>query len=127
MLFFLYILGKYEVSTYIPIIYTIYLCRFQVLVLLGPAGPYWRKSGVNRVFKPTISGRFAKRLSYVQSSHRCSHLGIDLNLLGISEMGSFLIIVLNLYSYKDIDVGNLRTIKYFRDYCRPFRNTWNTI
>ena len=38
-------------------------------------------------------------------------------------MGSFLIIVVKLYSYIDGDVGNLRTFKYFRDYCGLFRNT----
>ena len=74
-------------------------------------------------FVPTVTGRFAKRLYYVHSSHRCSNLGIALNLLGLSEMGSVLIIVVKLYFYTDSDVGNLRTIKYFRDYCRPFRNT----
>ena len=94
--------------------------NFYTLMLSGPAWPYWRKSGVNRVFKTTISGRFAKRLSYVQSSHRCSHLGIALNLSGLSKMGSFLIIVVKLYSYKESDVRNLRTIKYFRDYSRLF-------
>ena len=96
-------------------------------VLSGPAGPYWHKSGLNCVLYPTVSGRFSKRPSYVQSSHRCSHLSIALKLSGLSEMGSFLIIVVNLYSYKDSDVGNLRTIKYFRNYCWLFRNTWNTI
>ena len=35
-------------------------------------------------------------------------------------MRSFLIIVLMLFSYTDTDVGNMRTFKYFRDYCRPF-------
>ena len=98
-----------------------------LLVMSGPAWPYWRKSGVNRVFNTTISGWFVKRLSYVQGSHQCSHLYIDLNLLGLSEIGSCLIIVLKLYIYKYSDVRNLRTIKYFRKYCRPLRNTWNTI
>ena len=97
------------------------------LVLSGPAGPIWHKSGLNRVLYPTFTGRFAKRPSYVQSSHRCSHLGIALNLLGLSEIASFLIIVLKLYSYIESDVGNLRTLKYFRDYCGLFHNTRNTI
>ena len=100
---------------------------FHTLVLSGPAGPNWHKSGLNRVLYPTVSGRFSKRPSYVRSSHQCSHLGIALNLSGISEMGSLLIIVVKLYSYKDSDVGNIRTIKFFRDYCRPIHNAWNTI
>ena len=33
-------------------------------------------------------------------------------------MGSFLSIVVKLYSYKDSDVGNLRKTKYFHDYFR---------
>ena len=78
-----------------------------------------RKSVVDQDVLP---GTFAKRPSYIQSSNRCSHLGLALNLLGISDMGSFLVIFVKLYSYKDSDVGNLRTIKYFCDYCRPFRN-----
>ena len=68
------------------------------VMLSGPAGPLGHKSGVNRVFKPTVSGWFAKRLFYVQSSLRCSNLGIALNLLRLSEMGPFLIIVVKLYS-----------------------------
>ena len=52
-------------------------------------------------------------IALVQSSDRCSHIGIALNLLGLSDMGSFLIVVLKLSSYNDNYVGNLRTIKYF--------------
>ena len=96
---------------------------YDQLMLSGPAGPYCHESGINRVLYPTVSGRFTKQPFYVKSSHRCSHLGIALNLLGILEMRSLLIIVVKLYSYKESDVGNLRIIKYFRDYCRPFRNT----
>ena len=47
--------------------------------------------------------------------------------LGPPNMGSLLIIVVKLYSYKDSNVGNLRKIKYFRDYFRPSHKTWNTI
>ena len=57
------------------------------LVLSGPAGPNSHKSGLNRVLYPTVSSRFAKRPSYVRTSHRCSHLGIALNLSGFLEMG----------------------------------------
>ena len=86
------------------------------LVLSGPAGPNWHRSGINRVLYPIVTGRFVKRPSCGQSSHRCSHLGIALHLLVILDMRSFLIIVVKLYSYKDSDVGNLQTFKYFRDY-----------
>ena len=33
--------------------------------------------------------------------------------MGLWDMGSFLIIVLNLYSYKDGDVGNLCKFDFF--------------
>ena len=39
-------------------------------------------------------------------------------------MGSFLIIVLKLSSYKDGDVGNLQKIEYEYDYFRHSRNAW---
>ena len=55
--------------------------------------------------------------------HRCSLLIIPLNLSGFSEMGSFLIIVVKLYSYKDSDVGNLQKFEYFYEY---FRHSCNT-
>ena len=97
------------------------------LVLSGPAGPNWHKSVLNRVLYPTVSGRFAKRPFYVRSLYRCSQIGIAQNLSGLSEMGSFQIIDIKLFSYKDSDVGNLRTFKYMRDYSGIFHNTWNTI
>ena len=51
-----------------------------------------RKSVVDQDVLP---GTFAKRPSYIQSSNRCSHLGLALNLLGISDMGLFLNTVLS--------------------------------
>ena len=50
---------------------------------------------------------------YGKNSHQCIILRIALNLLGSSNMGSFLTIVVKLYSYIDSDVGNLQKIKYF--------------
>ena len=38
---------------------------------------------------------------------------IPLNLLGLSTMGSLLIIFVKLCSYKDSDVGNLGKFEYF--------------
>ena len=78
--------------------------------------PKSTQSGQNCVFKATISSRFAKRLSYGTISHWCSLLKIDLNLSEPPKMGSYLIIVIKLYRYKDSDVGNIRKIKYFHDY-----------
>ena len=52
-------------------------------------------------------------MSYVESSHRCSIFRIALNLEGPPTMGPFLSIVLNFYSYKDSNVGNIRKIKFF--------------
>ena len=92
----------------------------KYLVLSSPTGPNRHKSGVNRLFKTTISSRFSKRLCYVQSSHRCSHLGIALNLLGLLNMYSFLIIVLKLYIYIDSDVGNVRKPKISAIILDPF-------
>ena len=42
-------------------------------------------------------------------------------------MGSFIIIVVKLYSYIDSDVGNLRKFKYFHDYLRHLHKAWNLI
>ena len=107
--------------------HALFMCYIYCVVLSSPAGPNRHKSGVNRLFNTTISDRFAKRLSYVKSSYQCSHLGIALDLLRHRNMGSFLSIVRKLYSYIDSDVRNLRKIKYFRDYFRPSRKTWNMI
>ena len=71
------------------------------------------QSGINRRFYITISSRFAKQLSYVKNYHRCSHIGIAMELLGHAKMGSFLFIVVRLYSYIDSDVGNLRKNQIF--------------
>ena len=89
------------------------------LVLSSPACLNRHKSGQNRVFYTTISSRFAKQLSYGQSSYQCSLLRIALDLSGLMNMGSFPNIVVKLYSYKEIDVGNIRKIKHFHDYFRP--------
>ena len=83
------------------------------LVLSSPAGPNRHKSGVNRLFKTAISSRFSKRLSYVQSFHWCSHIGIALKILVSPKMRSFLTTVVKLYSYIDSDVGNLRKSNIF--------------
>ena len=88
-----------------------------------PAGPNRHKSGQNRVFKTIISGQCLKRLSYLKSSHWCNHLEFAQNLLGPQNMGSFILIVLKSYSYRDSDIGNLRKIKYFCDYFRPSHKT----
>ena len=40
----------------------------------------------------------------------------------VLNVGSFLLIVLKLYSYKDGDVGNLRKFEYFYDYFKHSRN-----
>ena len=87
----------------------------STLVLSSPAWPNWHKSGQNRVFNTTILSRFLKRLSYQQSYHWCSLLIIDINLSVPPTMGSLVIIVVKLYSYKDSDVGNIQKIKYFHD------------
>ena len=99
----------------------------SVLVLSSPAWPYWPKSGVNRLSRPPFIVNFSKRPFYGQSSNYWIHLFIALNLSGSSKIGSFLIIVLKLYCYKDSDVGNFRKMKYFRNYFRPSHKTWNTI
>ena len=103
------------------------LHSFISLVLPSPAWPYWRKSGLNRCFCTTISSIFAKILCYIQSSHWCSLLKISLNLSGLQNMGSFLLIVVTLYIYIYSDIGNIRKIKYFHDYFRHSRKAWNTI
>ena len=59
------------------------------------------------VFKTTVSSRSTKLMFCGQSSHQCSLLRIALNLSDPPNMGSFLIIVVNLYSYKNSDVGNI--------------------
>ena len=41
---------------------------------------------------------------------------------GLLEMGSFLILVENLYSHKDSDGGNLQKVKKIYDYFRHPRN-----
>ena len=85
------------------------LQNFSLLikVLSSPAWPNWYKSGINYCFWTTISSRFAKWLSYGQSSHRCSLIRIALNLSSPLNMGSFLNTVLKLYIYKYSDVrGN---------------------
>ena len=43
------------------------------------------------------------------------------------NMGSFLTMVVKLYSYKDSDVVNLRKFEYFYDYFGHSRNARNTI
>ena len=55
------------------------------------------------------------KFSPVQSSYNYS------KSLKVSEMGSFLILVVRLYSYKDSNVGNMLKIKYFHDYFRHSR------
>ena len=97
------------------------------LMLSSPAWPNRHKSVIHRLFNTNILIWFSKRMSYVQSSHHCSHIGISLNLSVPLKMGSFLSIVVKLYSYIDFDVGNLRKIKYFRDYFRPSCKTRNII
>ena len=83
------------------------------LVLSCLACPNWHKSGQIRVFKTTISSQFSKQLFNRKSSHRCILLRIDLNLSGPPKMGSLLIIVVKLYSYKDSDVENIQKINLF--------------
>ena len=79
---------------------------FSALLLSSPACPNWYKSA-------TISSQFAEQLSYGQIFHCCSLLRILFNLPVYLIMGSFLIVVVKLYSYKDSDVGNIRKTKYF--------------
>ena len=74
------------------------------LVLSSPAWPYWRKFGLNRLFRPLFPVNLRKQMSYVQIFHRCSHHCIALDLLGHLKMGSFLIIVVKLYTYIYSDV-----------------------
>ena len=50
-----------------------------------------------------------------------------LNLSGHPNIGLFLIIAVNLYSYIDSDVRNIQKIKYFHDYFRPLRKLSNMI
>ena len=78
-------------------------------------------------FKTTISSWFAKRLSHGKRYHQCSLLIIALNLSDPQNVGSLLIIAVKLYSYKDINVWNIRAINYFDNYYRPSRKAWNTI
>ena len=75
------------------------------------------------VFGPLFQVDFGKRPSGGRNSHWYSLLIISLNLSGFSKMGSFLIIVVKLHSYKDSDVRNLRKFEYFYDYFRHSRNT----
>ena len=51
-----------------------------------------------------MSSLFVRRPLYGKDLQRCSLLIIPLDLSVISKMGPFLIIVVNLYSYKDSDV-----------------------
>ena len=74
------------------------------------------------VFRPLFPVDLQNGLLMGQSSHRCSLIIILLNLSGILDMGSFLTIVVKLYSYIDSDVRNLRKYEYFHDYFRPSRN-----
>ena len=48
---------------------------------------------------------------------------LALLLSGPPKMGTFLIIVVKLYSYKYSDVTNIQKIKYVCDYFRPSRKT----
>ena len=103
-------------------------CDVHVRIMLSrPTWPYWRKFGLHWLFKTTIKVDLTKRPSYGKSSNRCSIIVIALNLSGHSKMGLFLNIVLKLCGSIHSDVGNVRKIKYFRDYFRPFRKMCNTI
>ena len=92
------------------------------LVLSSPARPQRHKTGLNRCFQTTISSRFKKRLSCGKMPHQCIFLRIPLNLSGLPNMGSFLIIVIKLYSYIDNEVGNLRKFEYFCGFFIHSRN-----
>ena len=70
---------------------------------------------------PILCGKQINRSDYEQTMIRHK------NISRILKMDSFLIIAVNLYRYKDSDVGNLRKIEYFNDYFRHERNARNTI
>ena len=96
--------------------------KSRLVLSRGPMHLKDIKIGLNQYSGTTSSSQFSKRPFYGQNLYWYSLLIIPLILLGLSDMGSLLIIVVNLYIHKDIDVRNLRKFEYFYE---DFRHTHN--